>query len=197
MSRATCLGSKMSTYSTCCRRSTTIPKSPLARNLFPPNQNVKMFQISKRKPCCCCCKWVKLGGAEDQRLQFCVFLALLIGIRDGVNFCTVEYFHLYFFSEQNFACICPFTLCCNGVCDHSNPIYIYIYIYIRLSLFLRFICPPTDSTPSSLRSTQDISRDLDQRISASLQSDSARAILKRIHLTASRDTPSHPLLDNL
>ena len=131
-----CLDFEMSTYSTYCCRSTTIPKSPLVRNLFPSNQNVKMFQISKRKSYCCCCKWVKLGGAEDQRLQYCVFLVLLIGIRDVVNFCTVEYFHLYFFSEQNFACICPFTLSCNGGIDHSNP------IYLRLSLFLRFIRLP-------------------------------------------------------
>ena len=136
MSRASCLDSKMSTYSTCCRQSFTIPKSPLVRNLFPPNQNVKMFQISKRKSCCCCCKWKKLGGTEDQRLQYCVFLVLLIGIRDVVNFCTVEYFHLYFFSEQNFACICPFTVSCNGGIDHSNP------VYLRLSLFLRIIGLP-------------------------------------------------------
>ena len=136
VSRASCLDSKMSTYSTCCRQSFTIPKSPLVRNLFPPNQNVKMFQISKRKSCCCCCKWKKLGGTEDQRLQYCVFLALLIGIRDAVNFCTVEYFHLYFFSEQNFACICPFTVSCNDGIDHSNP------IYLRLSLFLRIIGLP-------------------------------------------------------
>ena len=55
---------------------------------------------------------------------------------------------------------------------------------------------PTDSTPSSLRSSQDISRDLDQRISASLQRDFARVILKRILLTVSRDTPSSAFSNN-
>ena len=48
----------------------------------------------------------------------------------------------------------------------------------------------------SPRSSQDISRDLDQRICASLQRDSARDTLKRVHLFASRDAPSAPLPDN-
>ena len=73
MSRDICLGSKMSTYSTYCRRSTTIAKSPLARNVFPPNQNVKTFHISTREPCCCC-KWVKLGGQRTRGYNIVWFL---------------------------------------------------------------------------------------------------------------------------
>ena len=57
-------------------------------------------------------------------------------------------------------------------------------------------CIPHGLDSFSLRSSHDISRDLDQRISASLQRDSARVIPKRAHLFASRDTPSAPLSDD-
>ena len=54
-------------------------------------------------------------------------------------------------------------------------------------------CISTDSTSPSVRFSHDISRDLEQCISSSLQRDySARAIQKRIHLAVSRDTPSPP-----
>ena len=107
VSRVICLDSKISTCSTCCRRSVHDSQISSRQESLPAESECQDVSDFKTRPCCfcyvsfsCCdCKWVKLGDAEEQRLQYCVFLALLIGIRDGVNFDTLEYFHLYFFSE--------------------------------------------------------------------------------------------------
>ena len=77
MTRTTCLGSKKTEYSTCCRRSTTVAKSLRKARL------VSWFRFKMRALLLLrCLLLLRIGFREaDRRLQLCVFLELLIGFR--------------------------------------------------------------------------------------------------------------------
>ena len=179
------------------------PRIPLVVDDPPRFPNllsyVKMFQISKRDPAASAAfpfaaATVNGWNSEMQRnSDYNIVCFLHYWSIYGMVWISTLWSTSVFISFQSKTLLVSVPLLFAAMMD----VIIRIQYISQTFTFSSLHLSPTDSTPSSLRSTQDISRDLDQRISASLQSDSARAILRRVHLTASRDTPSHPLLDNL